>query len=77
MFSSSHARLVEVGVGAGVNFPYFKNAGVNEADMDFKVSCTQQLCCTVCIVARVAAIFMRSTFSHVASFVCVLIHVRL
>ncbi|CAK9085507.1 unnamed protein product [Durusdinium trenchii] len=23
-------RLVEVGVGAGVNFPYFKNAGVNE-----------------------------------------------
>ena len=26
------ARLVEVGVGAGVNFPYFKQAGVKEVD---------------------------------------------
>lgn len=26
------ARLVEVGVGAGVDFPYFKQAGVKEVD---------------------------------------------
>ncbi len=28
-----HVRLVEVGVGGGVNFPYFKEAGVKEVPL--------------------------------------------